>query len=359
MSLTHGALRPHFLGMEILQITRPAPLAGLDDIPMPSEDAPRAQALVARCPVAKVTPLESAEAIATQASVQDVWIKDERGRMGLGSFKALGAAYVIACDAQEGDVSGRTYVTASAGNHGMSVAAGAKAFGAASVVYIAQTVPESFAARLEDQGAQVVREGETYEDSLKAAEKAADDNGWDLLSDGSWHGYTDRPHRLMEGYTVLMAEAIEQLPEMPTHIFLQAGVGGLACACAALARQTWGDGPRIIVVEPDAAAALHGSVAAGKAVESSGPVSDMGRLDCKMPSLIALKGLARDADDFALISEAEGHAGAGLAMVAGFGSSPSGAAGIAALIALDDAQREALGITAQSRVLCVLSEGPA
>lgn len=345
--------------MEILHSTRPAPLADLDDIPMPSQDAPRAQALVARCPVAKVTPLENAVAIATQAGVQDIWIKDERGRMGLGSFKALGAAYVIACDAQDGDVSNRTYVTASAGNHGMSVAAGAKAFGAASVVYIAQTVPESFAARLEEQGAQVVREGETYEDSLKAAEKVADDNGWDLLSDGSWHGYTERPHRLMEGYTILMAEVIEQLPDVPTHIFLQAGVGGLACACAALAREAWGDAPRIIVVEPDVAAALHGSIAAGKAVKSTGPVSDMGRLDCKMPSLIALKGLARDADDFALISEAEGQAGAGLAMVAGFGSTPSGAAGIAALVALDDEQRETLGLTAQSRVLCVLSEGPA
>ena len=139
--------------MEILHVTRPAPLSGLDDIPMPSREALRAQTLVARCPVAAQTPLESSVAIATEAGVQDVWIKDERGRMGLGSFKALGAAYVIACDAQDADVSARTYVTASAGNHGISVAAGASAFGAASVVYIAQTVPESFAARLEAEGA--------------------------------------------------------------------------------------------------------------------------------------------------------------------------------------------------------------
>ena len=359
MSLTSKALRDHVLGMKILHITRPAPLAGLDDIPMPSDDAPRAQALVSQCPVAAVTPLESSEAIATQAGVSDVWIKDERGRMGLGSFKALGAAYVIACDAQEGKAAAKTYVTASAGNHGMSVAAGAKAFGAASVVYIAQTVPESFAARLEQEGAQVIREGATYEDSLQAAEKAAQDNVWQLLSDGSWHGYTDLPHRLMEGYTVLMAEAIEQIPQAPSHIFLQAGVGGLACACAALARQAWGVAPKIVVVEPDAAPALHGSVKVGKAVESVGPISDMGRLDCKMPSLIALKGLARDADAFALITEAEGQAGAGLAMVAGLASSPSGAAGISALISLSEAQRDALGITAQSRILSVLSEGPA
>ena len=344
--------------MELLHITRPAPLSGLDDIPLPSSNAPRAQALVARCPVAGETPLVTATAIATEAGVSDVWIKDERGRMGLGSFKALGAAYVIATDAQNGDVTARTYVAASAGNHGLSVAAGAAAFGASSVIYIAETVPESFAARLQEQGARVIREGATYEDSLTAANKAAAENGWDLLSDGSWHGYTERPHCLMEGYTVLMAEAIAQVPDVPTHIFLQAGVGGLACACATMARQAWGDAPRIIVVEPDAAPALYGSIKAGEAVESTGPVSEMGRLDCKMPSLIALKGLAADADAFALISEAEGQAGAGLAMVAGFGSSPSGAAGISALIALDAAQREALGLTTQSRVLCVLSEGP-
>lgn len=359
MALTHAPLGDHVGVMDILHISRPAPLSGLEAIPFPSSNAPRAAALVARCPVAAQTPLESVAAIATQAGVSDVWIKDERGRMGLGSFKALGAAYVIASDAQEGDVSKRTYVTASAGNHGLSVAAGASAFGATSVVYIANSVPDSFATRLEEQGAQVVRAGETYEDSLDAANKAAADNGWDLLSDGSWEGYTDSPHRLMEGYTVLMAEAIEQLPHPPTHIFLQAGVGGLACACAVLAREAWGDAPCIVVVEPDAAPALHGSIVAGRAVESAGPVSEMGRLDCKMPSVIALKGLARDADAFALISESEGQAGAGLAMVAGLPSSPSGAAGIAALVALDDAQREALGLTAQSRVLCILSEGPA
>jgi diaminopropionate ammonia-lyase len=305
-----------------------------------------------------VTPLEASVAIATHAGVQDVWSKDERARMGLGSFKALGAAYVIATQAQAGDISTRSYVTASAGNHGLSVAAGAAAFGASSVVYIAQTVPESFAVRLQEQGAQVKREGATYEDSLAAAEKAAQDNGWQLLSDGSWAGYTDLPLLLMEGYTVLIAEAIAQLPDTPTHIFLQAGVGGLACACAALARSAWGDAPRIIVVEPDAAPALHGSITAGKAVQRRGAASEMGRLDCKMPSLIALKGLARDADAFALISEAEGQAGAGLAMVAGLASTPSGAAGIAALVSLDDAQREVIGLTAQSRVLCILSEGP-
>ncbi|MGJ5619845.1 pyridoxal-phosphate dependent enzyme [Sulfitobacter sp. MF3-043] len=344
--------------MDILHVKRPVPVAGLDDIPLPSIDTAAPQALVARCPVAAETPLMDAEAIATEAGVAHVWIKDERGRMGLGSFKALGAAYVIAHDASQGKAGGQTYVTASAGNHGMSVAAGAAAFGAASVVYIAETVPEAFALRLAEQGATVVREGATYEASMAAAMQAAEDQGWALLSDSSWPGYTARPHRLMEGYLVLMAEAIAQMPQAPTHIFLQAGVGGLAGACAALVRKVWGDGPRIIVVEPEVAPALHGSVAAGCPVESSGPVSDMGRLDCKMPSLIALKGLARDADAFALISESEGQAGAGTAMVAGLPSTPSGAAGIAGLLSLSETQRAELGLDGTSVAFCVLSEGP-
>ncbi len=329
----------------------------LQDVPWPSVDARAAQALVARCPVAGETPLVDAEALAVEAGVTSLWVKDERGRMGLGSFKALGAAYVVACDAERGQARGRTYVTASAGNHGMSVAAGAAAFGAQSVVYIAQSVPQSFAARLEAQGARVLREGETYEDSMAAAARAADGNGWVLLSDSSWPGYFDRPHRLMEGYLILMAEAIARIPTVPSHIFLQAGVGGLAASCAALARQAWGDAPRIVVVEPEAAAALHGSVAAGRFTVSTGPVSDMGRLDCKAPSLVALKGLARDADDFVLISEGEGQAGAGAAMVQGLTSTPSGAAGIAALLAAGP-HRTALGLGAHATALCILSEGP-
>ena len=332
--------------------------AGLEKCPFPSTDADRPQGLIVRCPVAAETPLLSAPDLARLCGVAEVRIKDERGRMGLGSFKALGAAYVIAYDASQNDVSGKTYVTASAGNHGLSVAAGAAAFGAASVVYIAETVPESFAQRLRDTGARVERQGATYEDSMAAAAQAATDNGWQLLSDSSWPGYFDIPHRLMEGYLVLIREAAAQIAQPPSHIFLQAGVGGLAGAVAAYARVVWGDGPRIIVVEPEAAPALAASIRAGRSVITSGPVSDMGRLDCKEPSLIALKGLARDADDFATISEAEGQAGADAAVAAGLPSTPSGAAGLAGLLAAGSGQLGQLGLTDASRVLLILSEGP-
>ncbi|MEL7117092.1 MAG: pyridoxal-phosphate dependent enzyme, partial [Pseudomonadota bacterium] len=253
----------------------------LAEIPDPSDDADRPAALLSRCPVAAQTPLVAAPQLAEQTGVAEVWIKDERGRMVLGSFKALGAAYVIARDAEDGQAAGKTYVTASAGNHGLSVAAGAQVFGAKAVIYLAETVPQAFAEKLASFGAEVRREGAIYEDSMAAAAHAAETEGAILLSDSSWPGYTDRPWTLMEGYLALMQETVAQMPEAPTHIFLQAGVGGLAGAAAAYARKAWGPGPRMIVVEPEAAPAIYASLAAGAPQVTTGPVSDMGRLDCK------------------------------------------------------------------------------
>lgn len=325
----------------------------LTGVPVPSVDAGAPEALLARCPAAGETPLVEAKGFGAR-----VWVKDERGRMGLGSFKALGAAYVIAHAAVETgaeDLSkalvGKTYVTASAGNHGMSVAAGARVFGARAVIYLAETVPESFAQRLREKGADVVREGAEYEASMAGAAKAADDNGWTLLSDSSWPGYFELPHRLMEGYLAMAAEAARQMPEVATHIYLQAGVGGLAGACAAYFREIWGDAPQIIVVEPEFAPALIESIKADKSVVTQGPVSNMGRLDCKEPSLIALKGLSRDADRFVTISEAEGDGILPELAAQGLETSASGGAGLAAA-KLD-------GLDAEARVLCFLSEGPA
>ena len=318
--------------------------------PWPSTEAAAPEALLARCPAAAETPLIEVEGLGPR-----LWVKDERGRMGLGSFKALGAAYVIAHEAVAtgaGDMStaleGRAYVTASAGNHGLSVAAGARIFGARAVVYLSETVPEGFAARLRGKGAEVVRAGADYEASMQAAAEAADEKGWTLLSDSSWEGYFDLPHRLMEGYLAMAAETTRQMPEPPTHIFLQAGVGGLAGACAAWFRHVWGDAPQIVVVEPGAAPALHHSIAEARPVETTGPVSNMGRLDCKAPSLIALKGLARDADVFALISDAEASAALPDLAARGLATSESGAAGVAALRLMDLPQ--------DARALCIISE---
>ena len=327
--------------------------------PLPADEPAPVAALLAACPAHAPTPLVDLPELAARVGVASVWVKDERGRMGLGSFKALGAAYAIARaaaaanpDAPADALAGRTFVTASAGNHGLSVAAGARIFGARAVIYLAETVPEDFAQRLRAMGADVVRAGAIYEASMAAAEAEAHARGWTLLSDSSWPGYTDLPYRVMEGYLQLAAEAAGQMPEPPSHILLQAGVGGLAGAVAAFARRTWGDAPQIIVVEPQAAPALRDSIRAGRVVDTEGPVSSMGRLDCKTPSLIALNGLARDADLFVTISEAEAQAALPVLAEHGLETSASGGAGLAALVA-------GLGLDPSATVWAILSEGPA
>lgn len=323
-------------------ITNPHRGSGINvgaGIPAPSVRSAAPRALLAECPVHAATPMVQAFGL---------HIKDERSRMGLGSFKALGAAYVIAHEAQSGPLDGRTYVTASAGNHGLSVAAGAKVFGAKAVIYLSETVPAAFADKLRSKGAEVVTQGADYAASMAGAAKAAAENGWTLLSDSSWEGYTELPHRLMEGYLAMAAECTEQI-EPPTHIFLQAGVGGLAGACAALFRDVWGDAPYITVVEPAFAPALYASIEAGQFTSTDGPVSDMGRLDCKEASLIALKGLSRDADAFALLTEDEAAQVLPRLAAEGLDSSTSGAAGIAAALLSD--------LPEDARVLCILSEG--
>jgi len=342
-------------------LTNPHRGAGLElgGAPRPSVDAQAVAALLAACPKHHETPLTASADLAAAAGVGQLFVKDERSRMGLGSFKALGAAYVVACDAVAtgaDDLSqaltGQTYVTASAGNHGMSVAAGARVFGAQAVVHIADTVPEVFAQKLARMGAEVVREGADYAASMDHAQAAARDNGWTLLSDSSWPGYIDAPHRLMEGYLQMAAEVVDQIPTPPTHIFLQAGVGGLAGAVAAYARHVWGDAPQIIVVEPDAAPALMESLRAGRVIETSGPDSNMGRLDCKEPSLIALAGLSHDADAFVTITDAQADAWMPVLAEAGFATTPSGGAGLVAVLAA----KGAFGLGPASQVLCILSE---
>lgn len=330
----------------------------VSDIPYPSIDAERVATLLKQCPSFAETPIVSAPDLAPIAAL---WVKDERTRMNLGSFKALGAAYVIARHAADASaipgsktLENHTYVTASAGNHGMSVAAGARVFGAAAVVHLADTVPESFAERLRETSARVVRSGADYAASMEAAARDAKEQGWTLLSDSSWVGYTELPHILMEGYLQMAAEAVRQCPAVPTHILLQAGVGGLAGAVAAYARSIWGDAPRIIVVEPDAAPALQASIEAGQAVITQGPDSIMGRLDCKEPSLIALNGLARDADDFLTLSDAEVQAVLPSLAEAGIATSASGGAGLAAV--LNSQARDLLGMSADAKALCILSE---
>ena len=194
-------------------ITNPFFSKGLpadNGIDLVSTNVESVRELLKYCPRADRTPLSISPQLANKIGVQNIWFKDERERMGLGSFKALGAAYVIASHAAkvtpiespfevwEKSLNGTTYVTASAGNHGLSLAAGARLFGAKAVIYFSKTVPQSFAEKIKSYGAEVVINGNNYEESMSHAQKAAEDNNWILLSDVTWEGY-DMGLKVMEG----------------------------------------------------------------------------------------------------------------------------------------------------------------
>ena len=345
-------------------LTQPETLVAGETVSDPS----RSLKLLASCPVHAPTPLLARGMLASSLGLAALHVKDERSRMGLGSFKALGAAFAIAALAEErkGDklllpgvageaLEGETFVTASAGNHGLSVTAGARIFGAQAVIYLPETAPMSFAGRLRDRGAEVIIKGADYEGAMAAAAEAAAKNGWRLLSDSTWDGY-DGGATVMEGYLAMGAEVADQIPAPPSHIFLQAGVGGLAAAMAAYARRVWGDAPVIAVVEPTEAPCLLESVKAGAPAHAPGAVSTMGRLDCKDPSHIALKSLARDADAFIAITDDYAQRAVDFLMDDGLPTSPSGGAGFAGLMAARADQ--ALGLGAESRALVFLSEAP-
>ncbi|MBF8192399.1 pyridoxal-phosphate dependent enzyme [Nonomuraea sp. K274] len=326
------------------------------------EHARRARAHFAGRPGYRPTPVHTLPGLAGTGTVH---VKDESGRMGLGSFKALGGAYAVHLLAGQ-DGGGPPFVCASAGNHGLSVASGARETGSRCVVHLSENVPEAFARRLRAYGADVVRQGRDYEESMAAARRAAREHGWRLVSDSSWDGYTAIPLDVMRGYTVLLDELADPGAlggpaggGVPTHVFVQAGVGGLAAAAAAYTRDRWGEQPKIVVVEPEGAPCLLESARAGRPVRVQGGHTTLGRLDCAEPSLLAHRLLGHLADLFMTITDDQASAAARLfGERHGIALSGCGAAGAAGLLALTPDGRDALGIDRASRVVLVGTEGP-
>jgi diaminopropionate ammonia-lyase len=236
------------------------------------------------------------------------------------------------------------------------------------VIYIHATVSDGRKRTIEAYGAEVRRVDGNYDDSVRQCAVDADQNGWTVISDTSYPGYTEIPKDVMQGYGVMAAEAIAQLPPEvePTHVFLQGGVGGMAAAVAAHLTWRWhGKRPLIVVVEPETAACLLASAKAGGPTAVGGDLDTvMAGLSCGEPSLLAWDILEEAADAFMTISDhaaeatmrllAEGQA-ADLPLVAG----ESGVAGLAGAIAASqvEAFRAKLSLDNDSRILVFGTEG--
>jgi diaminopropionate ammonia-lyase len=333
------------------------------------DHAATARAHFQRHPAYRPTPMHSLPTLAGTAGVASIQLKDESERMGLGSFKALGGMYAVArlvraeaeqlygphvTEEEVRAVAARTpFVCASAGNHGLSVTTGVRELGGTMVVFLSEGVPEQFARILRSLGAQVRRAGYDYEQSMAAAREAAEEQGWRLVSDSSWEGYIRVPLDVMRGYTVLF----DEIEDPPTHVFVQAGVGGLAGAAAGYVRDRWGEQPRVVVVEPQAAPCLLVSAREGRPTRVDGGSTVLGRLDCREPSLLAWQLLSRLADAFVTVTDKEAEAAARFLAAEGTRVSACGASGAAGLLALEPVTRVALGLGAHSRILIVGTEG--
>lgn len=333
------------------------------------------------------TPLIALPGLAGNLGVGALHIKDEAHRFGLGSFKALGGAYAVIrlvleeASARLGrpveieelhvpDVAsiarGMTFACATDGNHGRSVAQGAQLVGARSVIFVHAGVSAERVAAIARFGAEMVRVDGSYDDSVRTAAEVAGERGWTIVSDTSWPGYERIPGLVMQGYTALISEALRQLPAPPTHVFVQAGVGGIAAAVAGYLSLALGTArPVFTVVEPARAACLFETARAGHPVAiPHGEPTVMAMLECCEPSPIAWRVLSRVADAFMTVEEEDAPAAmrrlaepvAGdPALVAG----ESGCVGLAGLMRImgDPESRAALGIDAGSRILLVNTEG--
>jgi len=332
------------------------------------------------------TPLYHLSDLAKQIGVSDILYKDEGPRFGLGSFKALGGAYagmrvlqrematklgrdVGLAEIRDGsladDIGQITLSAATDGNHGRSLAWGAQMVGAKCKIFIHKEVSEGRAQAMRDYGADVIRVDGDYDESVRVARQESEKNGWFVVSDTSWEGYTTAPKDVMAGYGVMADEILGQIADVPTHLFIQAGVGGLAAAMTARLRQKTGDATRVIVVEPELAGCIFASGAAGKATVV--PIHEetlMAGLSCGEPSSLAWDILGQEVGDFMTIPES--LVGPTMRLVAKpAGTDPaieageSAVCGLAAVIcaARRKEMREALGLDANSRVLLIGSEG--
>jgi diaminopropionate ammonia-lyase len=333
------------------------------------------------------TPLIRLHKVASAAGVGEILYKDESGRFGIGSFKALGGAYAvlrllqhsiferagvraaaseIAAQRYADLASEMTVTAATDGNHGRSVAWGARTFGCGCVIYLPDTVSEGRIRAIEAYGAQVRRIPGTFDDAVRKAASEAARQGWQVVPDTSSEGGSDVPRDVMQGYAVLIDEAASQCAPLPSHVFVQAGVGGLAAAvCAYLWERYGAQRPQLLVVEPDKADCFFRSALAGRATKSQGALETiMGGLACGEVSPLAWQILARGADAFATIDDgaaadcmrllAEGRCGDD-PIVAG----ESAVAGLAALLlaCVNQTARETLGLSSNSRVLIIGTEG--
>jgi diaminopropionate ammonia-lyase len=286
--------------------------------------------------------------LARKLGVARLFAKDESNRLGLPAFKALGASWAIHRALRERPPTDPvTIVTATDGNHGRAVARFARQFGHRATIFVPDGVHPAAVQAIRDEGATVTHISGSYDDAVQAAR---DVDGALLVQDMAWDGYEDVPGWIVEGYTTLFAELDEQLDAGPDLLVVPAGVGSLLQA--ALTHYRSGPGPTIVSVEPQSAACVLASVAAGHPVTVATGITSMAGLNCGTVSSLAWPYISRGLDAAIAVSDAEAADAARELAEHGVDAGPCGAAPLAAMNA-------ARGLKADSSVVLLVTEGSA
>ena len=310
------------------------------------------------------TPLINLSKLSHELNLNKIFYKDESKRFDLKSFKALGGAYAV----QKISKGNKNIVvsTATAGNHGRSVAWGAKRLGIKCKIFISEFVSHARGQAMADLGAEVIKVKGNYENSLIECVKQSTKNGWQIVQDVAWDNYLLVPKYTMAGYSVMMKEILDQLDNNEiTHIILQAGVGGMAAAMIAGIARYLKNIPITIVVEPDSAACVLESIRSGKIEKIDiKRESLMGGMSCGEVSLVPWEILKNSVkycislpdDDIAKTMKLLGNGSfSEEKIIAGENSAP----GVISLIASCEDQKikKDLNLNSNSNVLIIGCEG--
>jgi diaminopropionate ammonia-lyase len=345
---------------------QPEQLNAVAEAVLPAGRRHSAQQHIRNWPGYGPTPLIALPGLASWLHLSAVWCKDEGGRFGIGSFKALGGAYAVFEQLQTNKAT-RAIACATEGNHGRAVAWAAQRHGVRCVIYLHAGVSEAREGAIVAYGAEIRRVPGNYDDAVRVCAAESAKNSWTVVSDTSWPGYEEIPRSVMAGYTMITREIVDQMKgrPKPTHVFLQGGVGGLAAAVIAdLSMDFPTDRTRYIVVEPTEADCLLESLRGDRPSKARGTLRTvMAGLACGEPSPIALEIVrAGAAGAIAITDDLAGQAvrlfAKGTAADNRIVSGPSGAAGLAGLVAamnnVDIAS--AFGLDRTSRVIVISTE---
>ena len=310
------------------------------------------------------TPLIELNKLSKELNLNKIFYKDESKRFNLKSFKALGGAYAV-----EKITKGNKDIivaTATAGNHGRSVAWGAKRLGLKCKIFISEYVSDARGQAMAKLGADIIKVKGNYENSLIECIKQSTENNWQIVQDVAWENYEIVPKYTMAGYAVMMKEIINQIDQNKiSHIILQAGVGGMAAAMIAGIARYLENIPITLIVEPDSAACVMESIKSGKIEKIDiKRESLMGGMSCGEVSLVPWEILKNSVkfcislpdDDIAKTMKFLGNCSfSEEKIIAGENSAP----GVISLIVSceNDKIKEKLNLNSNSNILIIGCEG--